>query len=122
MRFGLHLLQENTNVDNENTHVWKAEMRDALQTIYFVISELGLERKNEGLQRVSLLAEHRNTQIKASENLKWDLDGLHVDPDIVHTLRNEFRHDAGDATIRLAKGSDPAYVIHNWYDVHEQDR
>ena len=74
-------------------------------------------RKNEGLQRVSLLAEHANVHVEDSENLKWNLAGLHVDPDLANALRNQFIQDTDYATIRLAKDSDPVYVIHNWYDM-----
>ena len=117
MRFGLHVVQKNANANSGSTHPWKAEMRDALQTIYLVVSELSLVRKNEGLQRVSLFAEHANTRVENSENLRWNLAGLCIDPDVTNALRNELVQDANSATIRLAKDSDPVYVIHNWYDM-----
>ena len=100
-------------------NAYRAEMRDVFQTIHFVISDLTLERKNEGLQRVSLVAAHPHVNVASSENLRWDLTGLRVDPDmdanVPNTLRNEFTPDADSAAIRLAKASDPVYVIHNWY-------
>ena len=100
-------------------NAYRAEMRDVFQTIHFVVSDLTLERKNEGLQRVSLVAAHPHVIVASSENLRWDLTGLRVDPDmdlnIPNTLRNEFTPDADSATIRLANPSDPVYVIHNWY-------
>jgi hypothetical protein len=94
-------------------------MRDVFQTIHFVVSDLTLERKNEGLQRVSLVAAHPHAIVASSENLRWDLARLRVDPDmdanVPNTLRNEFTADADNATIRLEITSDPVYVIHNWY-------
>ncbi len=115
MRLGLRTDAKATNPSNKNTYLWKAEMRDALQTIHFVDSELRLARKNAGLQRVSLLAEHANTHIESSENLKWDLSGVFVNPNLTNTLRNEFIEGTNHATIRLGKGSSPVYVIHNWH-------
>ena len=114
MRFGRRVAQEYVSARGINALPWKAEMRDAFQTIYFVVSELGLKRKSAGLQRVSLLAEHANVLVKDSENLRWRLAGLHINPDLANTLRNEFLPDADSATVRLAPDSDPLYVIHNW--------
>jgi thiamine pyrophosphokinase len=100
-------------------YAYRAEMRDVFQTIHFVVSDLTLERKNEGLQRVSLVAAHHHVIVASSENLRWDLARLRVDPDmdanVPNTLRNEFTADADNATIRLEITSDPVYVIHNWY-------
>lgn len=100
-------------------NAYRAEMRDVFQTIHFVVSDLTLERKNEGLQRVSLVAAHPHVNVASSENLRWDLAALRVDPDmdadVPSTLRNEFIPDADSAVIQLDKGSDPVYVIHNWY-------
>ena len=111
MRFGRRVRRKS---NSGNAHPWKAEMRDVFQTIYFVVSELKLTRKNDGLQRVSLLAEYANALVENSENLRWNLTGLRVDPDLGNALRNEFLPDANYATVRLAPGSDPLYVIHNW--------
>ena len=91
-------------------------MRDPLQTIHFVVSDLILERKNENMQRVSLVSEDSNVTVESSTNLRWSLDGLHVNPIRTNALRNEFVVGADQATIRLAEGSDPVYVIHNWYE------
>ena len=91
-------------------------MRDPLQTIHFVVADVILDRKNEGIQRVSLISEDTNVTVENSTNLRWSLDGLHVDPVRLNTLRNEFVPGADQATIRLAEGSDPVYVIHNWYE------
>ncbi len=113
MRLGLRLFQESPHADKCS---WQAEMRDSLQTIHFVISEVTLERKNEGVQRVSLISEDPNVTVESSTNLRWCLDGLHVDPIRTNTLRNEFVAGADQATICLAEGSDPVYVIHNWYE------
>lgn len=113
MRLGLQLFQEYSQGDEHN---WQAEMRAPLQTVHFVVSDVILERKNEGIQRVSLISEDPNVTVADSTNLRWALDGLHVDPIKVNTLRNEFVAGADQATIRLAKGSGPVYVIHNWYD------
>ena len=114
MRFGRRVRQEYNSGNSEKVHAWKAEMRDVFQTIYFVVSELNLTRRNDGLQRVSLLAEHANALVEDSENLCWSLAGLHVDPDLGNALRNEFLPSAESATVRLAANSDPLYVIHNW--------
>ena len=113
MRFGLQLFQESPDRDKRN---WLAEMRDPLQTIHFVVSDVTLERKDAGVQRVSLISEEPNVIVDTSTNLRWSLDGLCVDPIRTNTLRNEFGAEAEQATIRLAEGSDPVYVIHNWYE------
>jgi thiamine pyrophosphokinase len=113
MRLGLQLFQERTHGDKRS---WQAEMRDPLQTIYFVVSDVTLDRKNDGVQRVSLISDDPNVTVEGSTNLRWSLDGLHVDPVRTNTLRNEFVAGADQATIRLAEGSDPVYVIHNWYE------
>ena len=112
MRLGLRLFQENSHGDK---HSWEAEMRDPLQTIHFVVSDVTLERKNDGVQRVSLISNDPNVTVECSVNLRWSLDGLHVDPVRTNALRNEFVAGADYATIRLAEGADPVYVIHNWY-------
>ena len=123
MRFGFRLFSDRC-VSVETRHhplVYEAEMRDVFQTIHFVVSELRLERKNDGLQRVSLIADHANVLVERSENLRWDVSGLRIDPDMApdlpSTLRNEFATKADWATISLAKASDPVYVIHNWYEM-----
>ena len=113
---GFQLFQESPHGAHENAHNWQAEMRDPLQTIHFIVSEVTIERKNEGLQRVSLISENPNVTVEASTNLRWSLDGLQVDPVKINTLRNEFVDGADQATIRLTEGSDPVYVIHNWYE------
>ena len=144
MRFGFgafskKLVQTITGVNNEGSteriaktivlttnetpsvsrNAYRAEMRDVFQTIHFVVSDLTLARKNAGLQRVSLVAEHPHVIVASSENLRWNLAALRVDPDmnadVPSTLRNEFLPDADSARIQLAKSSDPVYVIHNWY-------
>ena len=112
MRLGAQLSQ--VNADPERN--WNAEMRDPLQTIHFVVSEITLERKNDGIQRVSLIAQEAEVRVVKSTNLRWSLDGLHVDPVKTNALRNEFVAGASRATIRLAEGSNPVYVIHNWYE------
>ena len=116
MRLGFHLFQENLHSRPGNEGNWRAEMRDPLQTIHFVVSDLTLERKNAGVQRVSLISEDPNVSVESSTNLRWSLDRLHVDPVRTNTLRNEFVAGTDHATIRLRKGSDPVYVIHNWYE------
>ena len=93
---------------------YKAEMRDPRQTIHYVLSDVRLTRKNSGLQRVSLIAETENVVVEKSENLRWNLASLHIHPDLTNALRNEFVESAESATIQLAVGSDPVYVIHNW--------
>ncbi len=116
MRLGFQLFKESPSGMHGNGRNWQAEMRDPLQTIHFVVSEVILERKNEGVQRVSLISETPNVTVENSANLRWSLDGLHVDPIRTNALRNEFVTGADQATIRLAEGSDPVYVIHNWYE------
>ena len=113
MRYGLRLFQESPHGNERN---WQAEMRAPLQTIHFVVSDVALERKNEGIQRVSLISDDPNVTVESSINLRWSLDGLHVDPVRTNALRNEFVAGADQVTIRLAEGSDPVYVIHNWYE------
>ncbi len=107
MRFG-HYHTKGKHYD------YKAEMRDPHQTIHFVLSELNLTRKTEGLQRVSLIAEDPNVVVKRSKNLRWDLTSLHIHPDLSNALRNEFVAGAEDAKIQLSEDSAPVYVIHNW--------
>ncbi len=113
MRYGLRLFQERPHGDERD---WQAEMRAPLQTIHFVVSDLAIERKNDGVQRVSLISENPNVTVESSVNLRWSLDGLHVDPVRTNALRNEFVAGADQATIRLSEKSDTVYVIHNWYE------
>ena len=113
MRLGLQLFDESLHGDKHN---WRAVMRDPLQTIHFVVSDVTLDRKNDGVQRVSLISDDPNVNIKDSTNLRWNLEGLHIDPIRTNALRNEFIAGADQATIHLAEGSDPVYVIHNWYE------
>lgn len=93
---------------------YSAEMRDPKQTIHYVLSAVRLTPKNRNLQRVSLIAEAGNVVVESSGNLRWDLASLHIHPDLTNALRNEFIDDTESATIQLANGSDPVYVIHNW--------
>ena len=116
MRLGLQLLQGTPHGTHGNGRNWQAEMRDPLQTIHFVVADVILERKNEGIQRVSLISDDTNVTVESSTNLRWSLDGLRVDPVRLNALRNEFVPGADQATIHLAEGSDPVYVIHNWYE------
>ena len=109
LRFGYAL----TSVDKLD---YTAEMRDPLQTIHYVLSEVRIERKNSGLQRVSLIAEDSHVTVENSHNLRWDLTTFHVHPDLSNALRNEFIEGAKWAQIKLSKDSAPVYVIHNWYD------
>ena len=103
MRYGLRLFQESPH---ENERDWQAEMRDPLQTIHFVVSDVALERKNEGVQRASLISDDPNVTVESSVSLRWSLDGLHVDPVRTNALRNEFVAGSDQVTIRLAEGSD----------------
>ena len=115
MHFGFRLFQESPHGKHGNGRSWLAEIRDPLQTIHFVVSEVTLERKNEGLQRVSLISDNPNVTVESSTNLRWNLNGLGVDPVKTNSLRNEFVAGADQATIRLTEQSAPVYVIHNWY-------
>lgn len=112
MRFGHYLAME-------NSANYKAEMRDPLQTIHYVLSELRLTRKNNGLQRVSLIAEETNVVVQSSQNLRWDLTSLHIHPDLTNALRNEFVDGAEWVELQLTENSAPVYVIHNWSDYSE---
>ncbi len=93
---------------------YRAEMRDPKQTIHYVLSNVRLTRKSNGLQRVSLIAEAENVIVEKSENLRWDLASLQIHPDLTNALRNEFIDGAEWATVRLVDGASPVYVIHNW--------
>ena len=106
MRFGHYGIPSN--------EPYTAEMRDPKQTIHYIVSAVRLTRKSSGLQRVSLIAEAANVVVESSENLRWDLASLHIHPDLTNALRNEFVEATEHATIQLADGSDPVYVIHNW--------
>ena len=106
MRFGHYRLSTDEH--------YRAEMRDPKQTIHYVLSTVRLPRKSGGLQRVSLVSEVPNVIVEKSENLRWDLASLHIHPDLTNALRNEFIEDAEWASLQLAEGSAPVYVIHNW--------
>ena len=93
---------------------YRAEMRDPKQTIHYVLSNVRLVRKNDRLQRVSLIAETENVVVEKSENLRWDLASLQIHPDLTNALRNEFVEGAEWAALQLVEGSAPVYVIHNW--------
>ncbi len=114
LRFGYAL----TRVDNKD---YSAEIRDPLQTIHFVLSEVRIERKNSGLQRVSLIADDSDVTVEYSQNLRWDLTTFHVHPDLSNALRNEFIEGAEWVRIKLSEDSAPVYVIHNWYDSQNED-
>ena len=106
MRFGHY------RVSGDKTYC--AEMRDPKQTIHYVLSNVRLVRKNDRLQRVSLIAETENVVVERSENLRWDLASLQIHPDLTNALRNEFVEGAEWAALQLVEGSAPVYVIHNW--------
>ena len=117
MRFGAYRLSLSGKLARHKEKPYRAEMRDAQQSIHYVVSKLRLRRKNNGLQRVSLIAEEPNVVVKNSENLRWNLASMHVHPAQTNTLRNEFVEDAEWASLQLADGSAPVYVVHNWYDL-----
>ena len=50
---------------------------------------------------MSLISEAPNVIVESSTNLRWGLDGLHVDPVKKNTLRNEFVEGTDQATIHL---------------------
>ena len=106
MRFGHYDVSENQS--------YRAEMRDPMQTIHYVLSSVRLTRKSDRLQRVSLIAETENVVVEKSENLRWNLASLHIHPDLTNALRNEFVEEAEWAAIQLVEGASPVYVIHNW--------
>jgi thiamine pyrophosphokinase len=93
---------------------FRAEMRDVFQSMYFVTSRLEIDRKNEQLQYISLIAEHGNVNVKSSTGLRWDVSNMWIDPDQPNALRNEFISEFNKVIIELVEGSDPVYVIHNW--------
>lgn len=109
MRYG-HFLTKDKRSD------YKAEMRDPLQSVYYVLKELRLTRINSGLQRVSLIAEETDVIVENSLNLRWDLESFNVHPDLSNALRNEFIEGAEWVQIKLVEDSAPVYVIHNWYE------
>ena len=109
MRFG-HYLKKKNRSD------YYVEIRDPLQTIHYVLSNLRIERKNKGLQRVSVIADEENVTVEYSKNLRWDLTLFNIHPDLTNALRNEIIEDAEWAEIKLVKNSAPVYVIHNWYE------
>lgn len=109
LRFGHFLSQANRSE-------YKAEMRDPLQSVYYVLTELRLTRTNSGLQRVSLIAEETDVIVENSQNLRWDLKAFNVHPDLSNALRNEFIAGAEWVQIKLVEDSAPVYVIHNWYE------
>ena len=113
MRYGLRLFQGSPH---GTSTTGRQRYGTPLQTIHFVVSDVTIERRNEGVQRVSLISDDSNVTVESSVNLRWSLDGLHVDPVRTNALRNEFVAGADQATIRLAEKSDPVYVIHNWYE------
>lgn len=108
LRFGHYL-----NRDSDNNY--NAEMRDPQQTIYYLLTELRIHRKNSGVQRISLIAEEANVIVENSQNLRWGLTNLNINPDLTNALRNEFIEGEDWAEIRLSENSPPVYVIHNWY-------
>ena len=106
MRFGHYRISRDAH--------YTAEMRDPRQRIHYVLSTVRLDRESSGLQRVSLIADVPNVVVEKSENLRWDLASLYIHPDLMNALRNEFIADAEWASLQLAEGSAPVYVIHNW--------
>lgn len=93
---------------------FQAEMRDVFQAIYFVTSRIEIDRKNEKLQYISLIAEYGNVNVKSSIGLRWDVSNLWIDPDQPKALRNVFMSEVDQVIIELAEDSDPVYIIHNW--------
>lgn len=112
----LKLLRFCHYLHRETDRNYIAEIRDPQQTIHYMQSELRLTRKNRGLQRVSLIAEEANVFVETSNNLRWDLTNLNINPDLTNALRNEFVEHADWAEIQLKQDSPPVYVIHNWYN------
>lgn len=110
----LKLMRYGYMLTKENRREYKAEMRDPMQTIHYVLSVLRMERKNNGLQRVSLLAEKTDVVVEYSQNLRWDLTSFKIDSDLVNALRNEFKEGVEWAQLKLVDDSAPVYVIHNW--------
>jgi thiamine pyrophosphokinase len=108
MRFGFHKITQ----EDKRYHVC---MRDPLQEIHFVVDSIILQRKNPGINRVSLFTEYENTVVAESQNLRWPLNNFRIDPDEPNALRNEFVKNADTASIKLCPDSEPVYVIHNWY-------
>ncbi|MCG9127919.1 thiamine diphosphokinase [Candidatus Poribacteria bacterium] len=96
------------------TKQYKAEMRDPQQTIYYLTSQLRIERQNKNLQRVSIIANESKAIVESSTNLRWSLSSFHIHPYNTNALRNEFLNDADWVDIKLADNSAPVYVIHNW--------
>lgn len=97
-----------------DTKQYKAEMRDPQQTIYYLTSQLRIERQNKNLQRVSIIADEQNAIVESSTNLRWSLSSFQIHPHNTNALRNEFLDSADSVEIQLTNNSAPVYVIHNW--------
>lgn len=106
MPFGYHYLN--------NDKTYQVEMRDPQQTIYYLTSQLRINRQNDNLQRVSLIADEPNVIVLKTENLRWSLTSFHIHPYRTNALRNEFIKSADSVEIQLTDNSAPVYVIHNW--------
>ena len=106
MPFGYHYLGNDTH--------YHVEMRDPQQTIYYITSRLQIDRQNDNLQRVSLIADEPNVIVMKTENLRWPLISFHIHPYRTNALRNEFLNSADSVEIHLTDNSAPVYVIHNW--------
>jgi len=107
MRFGFKIARGDKR--------YRVCMRDALQEIHFVTDSIILKRKDNTINRVSLLTDYENTVVESSNNLRWVLNNFRISPDEPNALRNEFVTEAGSVSIKLKADSDPVYVIHNWY-------
>lgn len=106
MPFGYHFLG--------NDKHYQVEMRDPQQTIYYITSQLRIDRQNDNLQRVSLIANEPNVIVMKTKNLRWSLTSFHIHPYQTNALRNEFLNSADSVEIQLTDNSAPVYVIHNW--------
>lgn len=112
----LNLLRFGYSLTKVGSMDYRAEMRDPLQTIHYVLSEIRIERKSSGLQRVSLITEDSDVTVEYSQNLRWDLTSFNVNSYVSNALRNEFVEGAKWVQIKLSEDSTPVYVIHNWHD------
>lgn len=93
---------------------YRAAMRGPRQDVHFVHREVGLERKGNGKNMVSIIPVGKNVVVRKTEGLEWELEGSELDFYSTRTLRNVFSKDADRTAVKLEEGSDPVYVVHNW--------
>ena len=90
-------------------------LNDPQQAIYRLRSKLTIRRHtSDSTEQISLIAHDKNVKVRYSQGLRWNLNGLWIDPDKPTAVRNEFQSDAEEVIIELEVSSDPVLVIHNF--------